>query len=425
MKINGRKAFLMGTGATLALPYLPSLSKLYADKKQEPQKRFCAIFFPYGVSLPYWFPEGDGGKDYKLSQSLQPLKDFRSEMTVLSGLSHPFYRKITTGHRNGGVFLNGADIITGDNNSISLDQLIAKHNSTHTRFSSLTLSSGGGVGSPLSPTSFSVDQFGKFIPAMSKPRLIFNKLFSVEKDVASQIKRKKSVLDFTMNSSNNLLHKLNSEDRHVFEEYRQSIRELEIKLIRAEKWASIPKPGVPENSIDQNSDPKIDAQSYLDSMFTLMYLALKTNSTSVICYQIASEGLCVGDNFPKRILGLGSHHGLSHSGKGGLKSWAKYDQYLVEQFRKFITKLRDSPEGEGSLLDYTINLFGTGSSVVHIHTNYPLILAGGTKLGLKHGKYLKYKNELPMNNLLLSLAHRYDIQTSSFGDSTGELTDIV
>ena len=201
MQVISRKAFLVGSGATLALPFFASLDKLGAagPDPAERKKRFCAIFFPFGVSLPprltdpknpdsrnpdydafNWFPDGDGGRNYRLSKSLEPLEPFKQDLTVFSGLSHPHYRVIGTGHRNGGLFLNGANIVKGSANFVSADQLIASHMEGATRFPSLVLSSGGGVGVPLMAQTISVNRHGKFVPALSEPRQIFNRLFGVE-----------------------------------------------------------------------------------------------------------------------------------------------------------------------------------------------------------------------------------------------------
>jgi len=440
MKIISRKAFLVGSGATLALPFFESLQKLVAATPATTRaRRFCAIFFPFGVSLPaksndpantdyanyHWFPDGEGGREFKLSNTLSPLAEFRDDVTVLSGLSHPAYRIIGAGHRTGGVFLNGANIVAGGPNLTSVDQVIAGHLGGETRFPSLVLSSGGGVGVPLVAQTISVDARGKFIPALSEPRQIFNRLFAVGDSGLAGLRSRRSVLDVTNESAKDLMRRLNSSDRRAFDEYRQSIRELEHDLDRAERWAGVPRPVVDQATVAMEGFEKRDVQSYLDSMFQLIYLALKTDSTRVITYQIACEGSCIGDSFPS-VIGLPNHHNLSHGtgAKGGFERWAKYDRFLVEQFRKFLVKLRDTPDGNGSLLDSTACLFGSGTGETHVHTNYPLVLAGGRAMGFKHGQYLRYKEERPMNDLLLSLSHRFGIQRSSFGDSRGEISEI-
>ena len=445
MKIISRKAFLVGSGATLALPFFASLEKLAVAAPGAPGKagkarRFCSVFFPFGVSVPpksddpkntdyqnyHWFPDGEGGREYQLSRSLEPLAAFKQDVTILSGLSHPHYREIATGHRNGGLFLNGANIVRGSANSVSLDQLIASHLEGTTRFPSLTLSSGGGVGVPLAAKTISVDRHGKFVPALSEPRQIFNRLFAVDEAGPAGLRPRRSVLDATMESADSLLRLLNPLDRGAFEDYRQSIRELEHDLDRAEEWAAVPPPTVDPTALNLDGFAKQGAQSYLDSMFELMYLALKTDSTRVVTYQIACEGACIGDSFPA-ALGLPTHHNLSHStrSEGGYARWAQYDRFLVEQLQKFLVKLRNTPDGDGTLLDSTVTLFGSGTSDTHIHKNYPLVLAGGRSLGLKHGQYLKYREERPMNDLLLSISHRIGIDRGSFGDSSGEVHELT
>lgn len=442
MRIISRKAFLVGSGATLALPLFASLQKLGAAPAAVSAKarRFCGIFFPFGVSLPpkssdptntdyanyHWFPDGDGGRDFQFSKTLSPLTDFRQDVTIFSGLSHPAYRIIGAGHRTGGVFLNGANIVAGGPNLTSIDQVIAGRLEGETRFPSLVLSSGGGVGVPLMAQTISVDAHGKFIPALNEPRQIFNRLFGIEEGGAGGLRPRRSVLDTTNESAKALIHRLNPEDRSAFDDYRQSIRELEHDLDRAERWAGVPRPKVDPASLAMDGFAKQGVQSYLDSMFQLIYLALKTDSTRVITYQIACEGTCIGDSFPS-VIGLPTHHNLSHAtgSKGGFERWAKYDRYLVEQFRKFLVKLRDTPDREGTLLDSTVCLFGSGTGQTHVHKNYPLVLAGGRSLGLRHGQYLRYKEERPMNDLLLSLSHRFGIESPSFGDSAGEIPEIT
>jgi hypothetical protein len=442
MQLISRKAFLVGTGATVALPFFASLEKIGAagPDPAERKRRFCAIFFPYGVSLPpksndpkntdyadyNWFPDGDGGRDYRLSKTLEPLAAYKQDLTVFSGLSHPHYRAIGTGHRNGGLFLNGANIVKGAPNSVSLDQLIASHQEGETRFPSLVLSSAGGVGVPLSAQTISVDRHGKFVPALSDPWQIFNRLFAVEDGGAAALRPRRSILDVTMDSAQSLIHRLNPEDQRAFADYRESIRELEHDLDRAEKWVNVPRPAADPPATGLDGVAKAGPQAYLDSMFHLIYLALKTDSTRVVTYQIACEGNCIGDSFPS-VLSLPTHHNLSHATRteGGYKRWAMYDRFLVEQFRKFVDKLANTTDGDGTLLDTTACLFGSGTSDTHIHKNYPLVLAGGGKLGIKHGGYFRYREERPMNDLLLTLAHRFGIERPSFGDSAGVISELT
>ena len=325
------------------------------------------------------------------------------------------------------LYLNGAHIVKGSANSVSLDQLIASHIEGATRFPSLVLSSGGGVGVPLMAQTISVDRHGKFVPALSEPRQIFNRLFGVEEGGAAALRPRRSVLDVTMESARSLIHRLNPEDQRAFDDYRQSIRDLEHDLDRAEQWATVPRPTVDPSAVVQDGFAKQGPQSYLDSMFELIYLAFKTDSTRVVTYQIACEGTCIGDSFPTAIGLKHTHHNLSHETRspGGYERWAKYDRFLVEQFQKFLVKLASTPDGDGTLLDTTACLFGSGTSDTHIHKNYPLVLAGGGKLGIRHGQYLKCPEERPMNDLLLTLAHRFGIDTPSFGDSAGEIAELT
>ncbi|MFT7642129.1 MAG: hypothetical protein ACI9G1_003886 [Pirellulaceae bacterium] len=433
-----RRTLLRGAGLALALPWLEAMSHS-AQEKSRP-RRFCGFFFGNGVSLPpsdhaahnewHWFPHDEGDK-YSLTSSLEPLKTHREDLTILGGLSHATSRKLV-GHNTGDIWLSGADIRLNLNNSISLDQLIARHFGLQTRVPSLVLSSNGGVGIKSRTTTISFDGQGRAIPAESNPRNIFERLFERpgEADLASREKtlaagRKR--VDFLLEDAKSLRRRLGDADQHRLDEFLQSLSEVESRLIRSEDWLGKALPEVDRSKINLDVSPK-GPTDYIRTMLDLIILAFQTDTTRVATYQIGAEdGVGICDRFPS-ILGFGNgHHGLSH-GTGnpdGYKKWGQYDQFLAEQFNYFLTRLAALQEGGHRLLDDTLALFGSGTSTTHNARNYPLILAGGKNLGLRHGRFIKQTEERPLGDLYLTMLHQLDIPASSFGDNSGEFSEIL
>ncbi len=436
-KLN-RRTLLRGTGVALALPWLEAMS--HAAPTEDRPRRFCAFFFGNGVSLPpekhaayrdwHWFPHEDGA-DYRLTRSLEPLKPHRKDMTVLGGLSHPTSRKLV-GHNTGDIWLSGADIRRNLDNSISLDQLIARKFGLHTRVPSLVLSSHGGVGIKSRTTTISFDGQGRAIPAESNPRQIFERLFEgpAEEDEASRKKVLASGrrrVDFLLEDARSLRNRLGRADQQRLDEFLQSLSEVESRLVRAEDWLGRALPEVDRSKLNLDVSPK-GPSDYIRTMLDLMVLAFETDTTRVATYQIGAEdGVGVCDRFPA-ILGFGKgHHGLSHgTGKpDGYANWGKYDRFLAEQFSYFLTRLASSNEGGHRLLDDTVALFGSGTSTTHNARNYPLVLAGGKNLGLRHGRFIRQPDERPLGDLYLTMLHQLDIPAKAFADNSGEFSEIL
>ena len=444
-----RRFALKSSIATIALPALAGLevsrsvmaTDVLASANDKP-RRFCCIFFPNGVSLPpkshplhkewHWFPH-ETGADYKLTKPLEPLADLRSEFTVLSGLSHPSLRKMVA-HATGDSFLTAADQSQGYTNSISLDQVIANELGQHTRFPSLSLSSDGGVGTPGRAKTLSFSASGKPIPSLSDPRSIFDRLFGVElKSVEQQrilIGEQRSVLDSVLQETRSLSKTLGRDEQTQLDEYLTSVREIERRLTRADRWLDVQKPNLPADDYALHASPGGDAKDYLRAILDLIHAALLTDSTRSITYQITSEDAKgIGDRFPNS-LGLKGHHNLSHSAgeKNGYANWARYDRFLTEQFAYFLDKLKSTPDpqSDGSLLDTTLVYYGCSTSRTHKARNYPLILAGAGSMGFRHGQHRRFdEDHAPLSNLYETMLRRLGINADRFADSTGNLDDSV
>jgi hypothetical protein len=430
-----RRSFLRGAGLSLALPWLEAMS--HATPATPRPKRFCAFFFGNGVALParnrpdhqdwHWFPHTDG-PDYRLNRSLEPLAPHRADMTIFGGLSHPSSR-LLVGHNTVDVWLTGADIRVDLQNSISIDQVIARQTGAQTRIPSLVLSSQGGVGSKSRSTTISFDAQGRAIPAESNPRQVFERLFEPpasgdraarERALASGRRR----VDFLLEDSRSLRTNLGRPDQQRLDEFLQSLSEVESRLERAQGWLGRAMPQVERGSINLDVSPR-GPTDYIRTMLNLIVLAFETDTTRVAAYQMCAEdGVGICDRFPTILgFGRGGHHGLSHD--ANQRPWAEYDRYLAEQYAYFLGRLASIREGDSRLLDNTMALFGSGTSTTHNARNYPTILAGGRNLGLRHGRFIKQQTERPLGDLFVTMLHRYDIPIRSFAENAGEFSEIV
>jgi len=392
-----------------------------------------------------WFPHGSG-KNFTFTKCLEPLEPLRNEVSVLSGLSHPAVRDVH-GHSNADQFLTGAD--TGGSgeyrNSISLDQAFAAEAGQHTRVSSLVLSTDGGTGSPRGAQTMSFTRTGRAIPAENRPKRIFDLLFVKNNaDAARRLAMSQSALDDLMADARSLRRELSAGDQQRLDDYLQSVRETEQRVEKAKRWIDVPLPTVNVDHLDLEVKPD-DPRNYLRTMFELIFLAFKTDSTRVATYQLGREnGVGVSD-YLARAVGFRQTHQLTHETKkpGGWENFGLYCRFLSEEFGRFLTKLKETPEagGPGSMLDNTLALFGSASSSFHLSRNYPLLLAGGNNLGFTHGHYRRFGSgnednqqmagistdrgwrsemtheELPLSNLFLTMLQRLGVESDEFGGS--------
>jgi len=440
-----RRAFLMGTGASLGLPWLECMAKANEPAAQPTQipRRICALYFGFGVALPpenhelarwRWFPNGSG-EEYQFTETLKPLEGQRKKLTVLGGLSHPNGRKMGA-HDTADTFLTGAYL---NNkfliNTISMDQVAAKAVSDQTRFSSLVLSTDGGVGEPTRSSTLSYNDKGRPLPALHQPRQIFDRFFGAgDPDTIAQRRRLKSassMLDRVLDDSNSLRNRLGSRDREKLDEYLAAVRQIEQGVERSQRWLEIPRPELRDEErklLNLDSDDKAPLQ-FIRTMYDLIYLAFRTDSTRVATYQITNMADCSSKaaKFPQLQGFKDSLHTLAHDWDkpGGSERLGQWDRFMAEQFCYFLNRLDSAQEERGTLLDHSLVLYGSSNSVTHDNNNYPLILAGGSEMGFKHGRFLKFGAEVPMSNLFVTMLNRAGIECERFADSTGEMTELV
>jgi len=425
-----RKSFLQSSGICLGLPWLECMSN---DNTSQSKPRFFAGYFPYGVPMIEddnkhrlahgWFPLG-GGENYKMTDMQKPFSNLRQDISYTSGLSHPSMRK-TSAHKGADVFLTGSQILnTYQNQSVSIDQVIANSIGQSTRFPSLVLSSFGGVNRPYRSSTLSFDQGGSPIPSQSMPKEIFRRLFGKETErEKNALTNRASILDELMRETKSLKRKLGSEDNKKIDEYVSSVRDVENLTSRAEKWQKIPKPKVDASELDLNLSPA-DIKEYIDLMYKFVVLAFQTDSTRVCTFQVAAEANSIAMNFPSAIGIKKNAHSLSHESKDYTEV-ASYLTFLNERYAKFLKTLKSTKEGDSNLLDNTFCFYGCATSKTHRAINYPIILSGGKSLGFKHGSHYAYSDDIPLSNLFLTIAQQYEPSTMSFADSNSTISEIL
>jgi hypothetical protein len=461
-----RRRFLRGTGAALALPFLVSglsrsESELQDSENQVNPKRLACIYFPDGVPMPLredpafedwsWFPHG-GGTDFAFTKCTEVFEPLREDMTVLSGFSHPEARKVH-GHRNADQFLTAAKIRREGTyqNSISLDQVYAEHIGSQTRYSSLVMSTDGGIGTPRAAQTLSFNRNGKAIPAQQSPKRVFDMLFvKSNADAARRLALSESALDEMLADARDLRNILSYEDKHRFDEYLESVREAELRVQKAGEWVNRPLPSVDRDQMEADITPD-SPRLYLRAMLDMIFLAFKTDSTRVATYQIGREnGAGVSDRLA-RAVGFNLAHQLTHdtTRPGGWKNLGIYCRFLNEEFARFVTRLKDTaePAGRGTMLDNTLLLFGSASSAFHLSRNYPLILAGGSRMGFSHGRYLNYAGDNPMGGawrggpepyqkeinhddqpltrVFVTMLQKLGMETDSFAGAAGDFPELL
>lgn len=456
-----RRAFLQGTGIALALPWFESFAGNSSVVDATP-RRFVSVYHPDGVGLPLksdpawhdwsWFPRG-GETDFELTKVLDVLQPLRSEITIYSGLSHPAARTVH-GHSNADQYLTGAPI--GGHgpykNTISIDQVYAEHASEFTRHASLVMSTNGGVGGPRGAQTQSFNREGRPIPAMNKPRQIFETLFVTSgKDAAERLARSKSALDLLIDNTRSLGRQLSSHDQETLKQYLDAVRDTEQKLVKAQKWIETPVPQVDTRNLHLDAEPK-EARLYFQTMYELIYLAFLSDSTRAATFQLGRENGEGPHDLLSLAVGLGAAHGLTHEVKkpGGWQNLGTYNRYQAEEFGRFVQRLKDTPEptGHGNMLDNTFAMHGSASSSFHLSRNYPIISAGGKNLGFTNGRYLKFGKgnednqagagidtdagwnakmeveELPLAKLFVTILQRLGVETDTFAGETGTLSRV-
>jgi hypothetical protein len=413
-----RRSVLRGAGVSLALPFLDSMSPALAQGKPAKPRRMIAICNNLGLLGEHFFPQTKG-RDYVLSPCLQPLQAHRNDFTVFSGVSHP---NVDGGHPADVCFLTAAPHPGSSSfrNTISLDQYIAEQIGTLTRFPSITLAVN------TRSRSLSWTGTGVAIPPEDKAAAVFQEMFfqGSPAQIEAQIRKLdtgRSILDTVAAQAKDLERNLGARDRDRMDQYFTSVRDLEHRLQASRGWEKRPKPVV-------HAAPPIDPASpaaYMDKvkvMYDLARLALETDSTRAVTLMLEGvstpvmeiEGAKITDGYHNL-----SHHGKSEEKRAQLKI---IDQWHMRMLAHLLDGLQSVREGEETLLDRTMVLYGSNFGDANMHTtnNLPTIFAGG---GFRHGQHLAFdtSNNYPLPNLFVSMLQRMGIETDRFASSTGTM----
>ena len=440
---TSRRAFLRSAGTLLALPALESLGfrAFAAAKPLASPTRMAFLYVPNGVNVREWTVSGEG-RDYQLSNTLRALEPHKKDFSVISNLACAAGRAGGDGAgdhaRATATFLTGcrakktagSDIRVGQ----SVDQIAADHVGSKTRLASLELSTDGERSSGRCDSGYSCAyQFNlawrsESLPMAPEqdPRLVFERLFGIAstgKDAAVAARRKaqqKSILDFVLDDAKSLQKRISSTDNRKLDEYFASVRDIEERIEKAEKTAQQLPPGVqPPSAMPTN------AREHIRVMFDLMLLAFQTDTTRIATFMLAHDGS--NRNFPD-IGVTDAHHGISHHQNDPVKleKIAKIDRFYIEQLAYFLKRMGEAKDGDASLLDRSMVLWGSGlcDGDRHNHDHLPIILAGRANGTLDPGRHIALPGETPLTNLYLAMLQRMGTHAERVGDSTGVLEGI-
>jgi len=434
-----RRAFLKGLGgATLALPVLDIMGAAAVDPLP---RRFCAIYTANGMSLPLkdhgisewsWFPQTAANGEIVFGKSTAPLLPFRKQISFMGGLYHPNGPKADP-HTCSDMWLTGAPLQNpkpGTYNTAGLDQVIALHTKKYCRQPSLTLSIDAGTGFLSRTGTISYSLEGRAVPAENKPRRVFERLFSGDrsslKSEHEKLQHRIKLVDAVAESARALDKKLGKTDRVRMEQYLTSLNEVESRLAASEKWIDIPLKKQDYSRLKLDATNEGDPSEYYQTMFDLIALAFDADITRSIAFMLNREdGMGISDTFPLKLGLSKTHHNLSHAtDKDGQLDFAKYDLFLSQQLAHFFKRMNEYQDRQGTLLDNTIVLYGSGASTTHNPHNIPTMIVGGENMGLKHSGYWR-NDDTRMANVYLSILRSMGIEQESFSDSTGTVSNSI
>ncbi|HXF26330.1 MAG TPA: DUF1552 domain-containing protein [Bryobacteraceae bacterium] len=439
-----RRTILRGMGAAIALPMLDAMHPALAATAgpgMKPPIRLAFSYVPNGIIMKDWTPQA-AGATYDFTRILKPLEPFREDVLVLSGLMDHNGNALGDGPgdhaRAAASFLTGvhpkktagADIHVG----ISVDQIAARKVGDQTRFASIELGcedsrTVGDCDSGYScayTNSIAWRTPSSPLPPETNPRAVFERLFGTDtgldpKTRAQRMAYRKSILDLVQDRTQSLMGNLGNSDRRKVDEYLYAIREIEKRIESAERDPHPVKP-----SIEDPAGIPVAFSDYVKLMYDLQVVAFQTDMTRVATLVIAREGSVrtygeIGIPDP--------HHPLSHH--RGNPEWieklVRINTFHASMFAYFLGKLKAAPDGDGTLLDHSMLVYGSGISDGnrHTHEDLPVLLAGRGNGSLKTGRHIAFDKETPVTNLYLTLLDRMGVEAETIGDSTGELHHVT
>ncbi len=433
-----RRTVLRGTGALLGLPFLEAMlprHSAFATPKQDNPVRLAWVFFPNGTNPERWQPETEG-TDWEIKPSLESLRELKSDISVLSGLAQVNARSLGDGPgdhaRSAAAFLTGAHPLkTGGANmrvGKSADQIAADHYGRATRLSSIELGTEAGRAAGSCDSGYACAYSNNIswrtaTQPMAKevnPQLAFERLFgngaAGSKPEARELLFQRSILDMVAEDARQLRQALGQQDRQKLDEYFTSVRDVEKRIDRMTE-------PLPFDISDQRPDDEpADIGEHIRLMYDIMVLAFKTDTTRISTFMLGNEG----SNKSYPMIGVNDgHHQLSHhqNDPDKVSKIAAIDKYFADQFAYFLQKLKETPEGDGCLLDNCLVVYGGAirDGNRHDHHDLPILLAGRGGGLVTPGKHVKFPTETPLNNLYLTMLNAVGVDVAELGDSTGSL----
>jgi hypothetical protein len=444
-KAIGRRTMLRGIGTAVALPLLDAMVPALTAAQKTPAKpvrRFGVVYHPNGVIYDKWLPKGEG-PNFEFSPVLMPLEPFRDKLVVVTGLYSDQAEALGDGggdhSRASGTYLTGVHVKRSDTvveAGISMDQIVAKAFERETQLSSLQLTVDDAslvgacdVGYSCAYSS-TLSWLTPTLPLMAEnnPRAVFERLFGANDSTdarvrAARLQQDRSILDSITDRVKTLQRNLGAGDNRKVNDYLESLRDVERRIQKAEEQnrqdanvANVERPvGIPDNF-----------EHHVRLLYDLQLLAFQSDLTRVTTFMYGREQN--GRPYPQ--IGVPEpHHPLTHHQNlpEKMDKCAKIQTYHVRLFADYLEKLRSTPDGDGTLLDHVILLYGGGISHSDRHTHGPLptLVLGGGAGTIKGGRHLVYPEHTPLTNLQLTLLDNLGVQTEKLGDSTGQLKELT
>jgi hypothetical protein len=434
-----RRTFLRGMGATLALPLLDSMipaRTLLAQTAAKPLPRLGFVYVPHGAILYKWSPAAVGG-GFEYTPILKPLEPFRDYVNVVSGLGHKAADTTAVHSLSPTTWLSGVrpkatqgvDAFAG----VTADQIAAQSIGQDNALPSMELATedhSGLIGSCdrdygciyMNTLSWRTPETP--LPMEINPRKVFERMFGQggsPSERLARIQEDRSILDAITKEASALQLQLGPSDRQTMNQYLENVREIERRIQRAEKSqgdADLQLPARP-------AGVPFDFEEHVALMYELMALSYQANITRVITFMVSRE---VSNRTYTQVGVTDGHHAISHH-QNRAEKMAKnvlIQTFNVNQFKGFLEKLKSMPDGDGSLLDHTLLLYGSNMSNSNAHDHYPLpnLVVGGAAGKMKGGRHLKYEDHTPMTNLLVTMLDKVGVKQESLGDSTGTLENL-
>lgn len=430
-----RRTFLRGAGVSLALPWLDAMAPRAAGMTPKPPVRLACLFFPNGVWKPTWIPEKDGA-DYALPFALAPLAAVQNDVTVISNLDKKHSHGGDGHYAKTANFLTGLTVVktTGKDVSVgsaSVDQVVAAKVGRHTPLPSLELGTEpviSGIDSNVGYTRL----YGSYISWRSptqpvakeiNPRLVYRRLFG---PATAARPDDRALLDLAYEDARDLRRRLGRDDQNKLNEYLDAVRAVERRIEFAtgpqdQRWRPTTRPEAPEPAVPA------DHREHVRIMLDLITLAFWTDATRVASFMYAND--VSGQNFSFLDGVQGGHHDISHHENNANKiaQYQRINRWHVSTFAAMLERLKEIREGEGTLLDNCLILFGCGMSDGNAHdpNDLPILLGGRGGGAVKPGRHIRCPKHTPLCNLHLSLLHAFGVDATSFGDSSGPLTALA